>query len=155
MVGRAVLHEPDEGRIVSLRGTIVRFKVESDHTDGASCVEFTAAPGFDTGLHVHERLAETFYVLTGAFEFRADEETFQATAGACIFVPPGVQHAFANRGTAPAALLLIMSPSSHDRYFDELAEILAAEGPPDSDAIAALRKKYDTKQLSALSTSGA
>jgi hypothetical protein len=43
-----------------------------------------------------------------------------------------------------------MSPAGHDRYFDELAEILAADGPPDSDGIAALRKRYDTEQLSSL-----
>jgi mannose-6-phosphate isomerase-like protein (cupin superfamily) len=146
----AVLLGPGEGRSVSLRGTEVTFKVESSGADGASCLEFRAAPGFDTGLHVHERLEETFYVLAGEFEFRAGEQTFPASAGACMFVPPGMPHAFANRGTAPATLLLIMSPPRHDRYFDELAEILAAEGPPDSDAIAALRKRYDTEQLSAL-----
>ena len=43
-----------------------------------------------------------------------------------------------------------MAPAGHDRYFDELAEILAADGPPDSDAIAALRKRYDTEQISSL-----
>jgi len=153
MRDRTVLLEPGEGRSVSLRGTQVGFKVESDRAEGASCVEFTAAPGFDTGLHVHERLEETFYVLDGEFEFRAGEETFQATAGASIFVPPRVPHAFANRGAAPSKLLLIMSPPGHDRYFDELAMILAADGPPDSEAIAALRRNYDTEQLSSLAAS--
>jgi mannose-6-phosphate isomerase-like protein (cupin superfamily) len=146
----SVLLGPAEGRSVSLRGTEVVFKVESDRADGASCVEFTAAPGFDTGLHVHERLEETFYVLDGDFEFRAGDETFQASAGACMFVPPRIPHAFANRSAAPARLLLTMSPATHDRYFDELAGILAADGPPDSDGIAALRKRYDTEQLSSL-----
>jgi quercetin dioxygenase-like cupin family protein len=146
----SVVLGPAEGRSVSLRGTEVVFKVESDRADGASCVEFTAAPGFDTGLHVHQRLEETFHVLDGDFEFRAGDETFQAAAGACLFVPPGVPHAFANRSAASARLLLTMSPAGHDRYFDELAGILAADGPPDSDAIAALRKRYDTEQLSSL-----
>ncbi len=147
---RAVLLGPGQGRSVSLRGTEVVYKVESGRADGASCLEFRAAPGFDTGLHVHERLEEAFYVLAGEFEFRAGEEAFPATAGACMFVPPGVPHAFANRGAAPATLLLILSPPRHDRYFDELAEILAADGPPNSDAIASLRRRYDTEQLSAL-----
>jgi mannose-6-phosphate isomerase-like protein (cupin superfamily) len=145
-----VLLGPGEGRSVSLRGTEVVFKVESGNAHGASCVEFTAAPGFDTGLHVHERLEETFYVLAGEFEFRAGEKTFQATAGACMFVPPHVPHAFANRSPLPATLLLTLAPPTHDRYFDELAEILAGEGPPDSEAIAALRKRYDTEQISSL-----
>jgi hypothetical protein len=46
-----------------------------------------------------------------------------------------------------------MSPPGHDRYFAELAAILARSGPPDTDAIAALRSKYDTEQLSSLLTS--
>jgi mannose-6-phosphate isomerase-like protein (cupin superfamily) len=139
------------GRSVSLRGTEVVFKVESGAGVAMSCVEFSAAPGFDTGLHVHERLEEVFYVLEGEFEFRAGEEMLRAGQGACMRVTPGVPHAFANRGSSAARLLLMMSPASHDRYFDELAEILAAEGPPDSGAIAALRQRYDTRQLSSLS----
>jgi hypothetical protein len=75
-----------------------------------------------------------------------------AAPGACVFVPPGVPHAFANRSETRAKLLLTMSPPAHDRYFDELAEILAAEGAPDSAAIAALRERYDTRQLSSLAT---
>jgi mannose-6-phosphate isomerase-like protein (cupin superfamily) len=146
----AILLEPKEGRSVSLRGTMVGFKVESSEANGASLQEWTATPGFDTGLHVHERLEETWYVLDGELEFRAGKETFQAGPGACVFVPPHVPHAFANRTDAPAKFLMIMSPPTHDRYFDELADILAVDGPPDSEAIAALRKRYDTEQLSSL-----
>lgn len=43
----------------------------------------------------------------------------------------------------------MMAPADFDRYFVELADILAS-GPPDSDAIAALRRRYDTQQLSSL-----
>jgi mannose-6-phosphate isomerase-like protein (cupin superfamily) len=153
MVTGAVVLGPGEGRSVSLRGTDVVFKAESGSAEGASSVEFTAAPGFDTGLHVHQRLEETFYVLEGEFEFRVGDETVRASAGACMVVPRQVPHAFANRAGSPSRLLLIMSPPAHDRYFDELAEILTAAGPPDSDAIAALRRRYDTEQLSSLVTS--
>ena len=55
----------------------------------------------------------------------------------------------ANRTDGPARFLLILSPPGHDRYFDELAEILAVEGPP-GDAIAELRRRYDTEQISSL-----
>jgi len=139
-----------EGDAVSLRGTVVTFKVESGQAAGASCTEWVAVPGFDTGLHVHERLEETWYVLDGELEFRLGEETFNAAPGACVFVPPRVPHAFANRTQAPAKFLLMTSPPTHDRYFVELADILARSGPPDSEAIAALRAKYDTQQLSSL-----
>lgn len=141
-----------EGDFVSLRGTEVTFKVKSAQAEGASLTEWVAAAGFDTGLHVHERLEETWYVLDGELEFRLGEEIFNARSGSSVFVPPQVPHAFANRGQEPAKFLLMMSPPTHDRYFVELAEILARTGPPDSEAIAALRAKYDTQQLSSLVT---
>jgi mannose-6-phosphate isomerase-like protein (cupin superfamily) len=144
-----------EGDSVSLRGTEVTFKVESGQAEGASCTEWVAAPGFDTGLHVHERLEETWYVLDGELEFRLGDETVNAAAGACVLVPPHIPHAFANRSQAPAKFLLMMSPPTHDRYFVELAEILRRSGPPDSEAIAALRARYDTRQLSSLTTDAA
>ncbi len=147
---QAVTRKPGQGRSVSLRGTEVRYTVESGEAKGASCTEWSAAPGFDTGLHVHERLEETWYVLDGELEFHLGEETFTASAGATVFVPPRVAHAFANHTDAPAKFLLIMSPPGHDRYFDELAEILALDGPPDPHAIAELRSRYDTEQISSL-----
>ena len=153
-MGQSVLMPPGEGESVSLRGTEVIFKVRSDQAAGASCVEFVAAAGFDTGLHVHERLEETWYIREGEIEFRVGEETFQAAPGACVFVPPHVPHAFANRSEAPAKFMLLLSPPGHDRYFVELADILAQSGPPDTEAIAALRAKYDTKQLSSLVAGG-
>lgn len=145
-----VLVEAGEGRSVWLRGTTVGFKVESTRAGGASLTEWEAVPGFDTGLHVHERLEETWYVLDGELEFRVGEDTFRARAGATVFVPPRVPHAFANRGEEPAKFLLIMSPPGHDRYFDELAEIVAVDGPPDARAIADLRRRYDTQQIETL-----
>jgi mannose-6-phosphate isomerase-like protein (cupin superfamily) len=148
----AVFLAAGEGRSVSLGGTTVGFKVESSHASGASFQEWVAAPGFDTGLHVHERLEESWYILEGELEFRAGDESFNARTGATVFVPARVPHAFANRTDSPAKFLLIVSPPTHDRYFDELADILAADGPPDGAAIGALRKRYDTEQLSTLTT---
>ena len=146
----AVTLEPGQGRSVALGPTQVSFKVESTRAKGASLIEFTAAPGFDTGAHIHERLEESFYVLEGELEFQAGEKTFRAAPGACVFVPPQVPHAFANRTETPAKLLIVMSPPTHDRYFDELATILSAAGPPDGQAIGSLRERYDTTQLATL-----
>ena len=151
MTERAIVVQPGEGRSVDLRGTTVGFKVGSDHAKGASCLEWTAAPGFDTGAHIHSELEETWYVLEGELEFSAGEETFRAGPGVCVFVPPEVPHSFANRGGGSARFLLILSPADFDHYFDGLAAILAVDGPPDAEAIGALRKKHKTEQLSALS----
>jgi quercetin dioxygenase-like cupin family protein len=150
MGSQGILVAAGEGRSVRLGGTTVGFKVESDRAAGASLTEWEAVPGFDTGAHVRERLEETWYVLDGELEFRVGGETFTAAAGATVFVPPHVPHAFANRSGRPARFLLILSPPGHDRYFDELAEILAVDGPPDPHAIADLRSRYDTEQIETL-----
>lgn len=142
--------ETGEGRSVSLRDTTVTFKVTSSEATGASMVEFDAAPGFDTGTHIHNNLEETFYVVDGELQFEVDGQHLRATAGATVFVPPRVPHRFGNRGETRARMLIVMSPSGHDRYFDELADILAAEGPPDTKAIGDLRRRYDTEQVSTL-----
>jgi quercetin dioxygenase-like cupin family protein len=147
---QAIFSAPGEGATVSFRGTNLTFKVRGDQAATASWVEFEAAPGFDTGLHVHHNLEETYYVLEGEFELRAGDHTRNGGPGTVMLVPPGVPHSFANRTDASAKVLLLMTPPAHDQYFVELADILAASGPPDSEAIASLRNKYDTHQISSL-----
>src|ERR1700686_1819078 len=107
MTGQPAMLTAEKGDFVSLRGTEVTFKGRGNKAEGGSMTEWLAAPGFDTGLHIHERLEETWYVLDGELEFRDGEETFQASPGACVFVPPKVPHAFANRTEAPTKFLLI------------------------------------------------
>jgi len=51
----------------------------------------------------------------------------------------------------PARVLMTVSPPGHEHYFEELAR-LTAQGAPDPKAIGALRARFDTDQLSALTT---
>jgi hypothetical protein len=58
-------------------------------------------------------------------------------ANAADWVPPGVPHGFANPIVGPAKTVILSSPAAvHERYFEELAEILPKPGPLD---IAGLR----------------
>jgi len=146
----AITLGPGKGRQLRLGPSSICVLVTAERAIGATLVEFTAAPGFDTGLHLHRRLEEQFYVTTGQIQLRIGNQTTLTRPGGYAFVPPGVPHGFANPGQEPASLLLVMSPPGHERYFEELAGILGAGGRPDTDAIAALRRRYDTEQLSAL-----
>ena len=77
--------------------------------------------------------------------------TLRAKPGDFVLVPPGVPHGFANPVGDPATMVLLISSAAvHERYFEELAAILAKPGPPDIQAIAALHKRYDTEQVSPL-----
>jgi quercetin dioxygenase-like cupin family protein len=150
----AILIQAGEGKAVSLRGTHVAYKAEGERPGGGpTFLEFTAAPGFNTGDHIHSRIEEIFYIVEGEFNIRAGDRMLRAKPGDFILVPPGVPHGFGNPEDGPAKMVLLISPAGvHERYFEELAALLAKPGPPDIEAIAELRQRYDTEQVSPLST---
>ena len=146
--------QPGEGKIVEMRGLQVSYKAAGARTPaGPTFLEFKTPPGFNTGAHIHRTIEELFYVVSGEFELRVGDRTFRAGPGTFAAVPPGTAHGFGNPGTALATLLITISPAGvHERYFEELADILVRPGPPDTAAIAELRKRYDTEQLASLTT---
>jgi quercetin dioxygenase-like cupin family protein len=153
MTVEAIVLARGAGEKVAMRaGTEFTFKVAGKRpADGPTVIEIRAAPGFSTGDHVHSRIEELFYVLEGVFNIRAGDKVVKATRGDFVAIPPGVAHGFGNAGDESAALLGLVSPAGvHDQYVYDLAEILAKPGPPDVDAIAALRRRYDTTQVSPL-----
>jgi quercetin dioxygenase-like cupin family protein len=146
----ALIHEPEAGEALVLRGTKLRILSTAISSLGASTFEFLAASGWDTGSHLHATIEEQFYVVGGEMQLRAGDQVITGRPGTFVSIPPGVAHAFANRQDAPARMLLICTPPGHEHYFVELAAILAREGVPDPDEIAALRARYDTTQVSPL-----
>ncbi|MFF7893294.1 cupin domain-containing protein [Streptomyces sp. NPDC007907] len=160
---------PGHGRIMETSAQRVTFKVTGTHSRTASTFEVVVPPGFDVGAHVHTRSEELFYVLEGeldvlAFEPRirtpdnwrewespAGHRVVRATPGTVIAVPPGCPHAFANPTDTPAKMFFQASPPpDHERYFEELLELLGSGGPPDQAAIGELRARYDIEQLTPL-----
>lgn len=152
MTLEAVIFEPEGGETLSLRGTKVWVLATAATSIGAATFEFVAAPGWDTGSHFHSKIEEQFFVMDGELELRAGDRLIHGRPGTFIAVPPGVAHGFANRGELPARMLLVATPPGHERYFAELAEILSRAGAPDPDEIAALRARFDTTQVSPLTT---
>lgn len=146
----AVIRKPGESEAVSLAGQPLVFLVTGESTKHTSMFDWTVAPGFSTGLHVHAVQEETFYVLEGECEWQIGEERVKAGPGTYVFIPPGVPHSIGNATTRPARMLMTVSPPGHEHYFEELATLVARAGRPDPKQIAELRGRYDTRQLSAL-----
>lgn len=153
MTVEALVLQAGEGKTLSLRGTGVAYKAAGVRPGGGPTVlEFSVAPGFNTGDHIHSQIEELFYVIEGRVQIRVGERLLQAQPGDFVLVPPGVAHGFGSLEGGPAKLLLIISPAGvHERYFEELSEILSKPGAPDVQAIGDLRKRYDTTQVSPLS----
>ena len=146
----AIVIQAGEGKVLQMRGTEVAYKAEGERPgNGPTFLEFSVASGFYTGDHVHSRIEEIFYVVEGEFRVRAGDRVVHAKPGDFILVPPGVPHGFGTPDLGPGKILVLVSPAGvHDRYFEELAELLARPGSPDIQAIAELRRRYDTEQVS-------
>ena len=149
MSAKPVIRRPGESKVVMLSGHPMEFLVTAADTRHTSMFDWTIPPGFSTGLHVHRVQEETFYLLEGECQWVIGDETVRATPGTYVFIPPGVPHNIRNLTAAPARVLMTVSPPGHEHYFEELAAAVG-HGTPDPTAIAALRSRYDTDQLSAL-----
>jgi quercetin dioxygenase-like cupin family protein len=143
----AIILRRGEAQGVSSRGSQIDFLVTAEHAKGCSMFELSIAPGFDTGPHYHTKMEEIFYVLEGELNLRASDRVVRGGPGTFVFVPIGAAHSFGNQGPGMARMLLITAPPGFEGYFKEVSALLAEEGPPDAEAIASLRRKYDTIEL--------
>jgi mannose-6-phosphate isomerase-like protein (cupin superfamily) len=128
-------------------GVTINILVRGSDTDGAwSLLDYTMPPRFaGPPPHRHRHTTETFYCVRGEATMTLDGRAVRLAAGELVVVPPGVAHAFANAGEAPATLLIHLSPGGFERYFDELAA-LVREGPwppVDPSAVARLLAGHD------------
>ena len=148
-----------------IQGASMTLKVGAGQSRAWSAFEAEVAPGFDVGAHLHNEVEELFYILDGeldllAFEPRArtadnwrgweaadGARVLHGGPGATMFVPAGCPHAFANPGPGPARMIFLVSPSGHEYYQKELAELVATTTGPLDTAIAELRARHDIEQL--------
>jgi quercetin dioxygenase-like cupin family protein len=150
MSAKAVIQMPKQAKAVTLSGEPLAFLVTGEHTKHTSMFEWTMPARFSTGLHVHRVQEETFYVLEGECEWQIGDQRIHATPGTYVFIPPGVPHNIANAGDTPARVIMTVSPPGHEHYFEELAKLVVSGKRPEPDAIAALRRRYDTDQHTVL-----
>jgi oxalate decarboxylase/phosphoglucose isomerase-like protein (cupin superfamily) len=159
-----LLLPPGGGR--KIQGMTV--KAGADQSPTWSAFEAEVGPGFDVGAHWHERAEEIFYVLDGELDLLAFQPAGQVGGdwrewksqagtpvlrggpGSFMLVPAGCPHAFYNPGLRPARMLFMVAPAGHERYLQELTDLLAAGGPPDQAEISALRLRHDIHQLTPL-----
>lgn len=146
----AVIHMPGPGLGVVLAGEPLKFLVTGQDSKHNCMFDWTLPAGFSTGLHVHRVQEETFYVLEGECTWQIGDQQVRATPGTYVFIPPGVPHNIGNGSDRPARMIMTVSPPGHENYFVELAALVTGGGPPDPEAVAALRNRYDTTQLSSL-----
>ena len=87
-------------------------------------------------MHTHRHEDEYSVVLEGRVGAQIGAHVIEALPGAVLVKPRGVPHAFWNPADTPARLLEIISPAGFERYFAQLAQILATPAAPDRQALA-------------------
>jgi quercetin dioxygenase-like cupin family protein len=147
---KAVIRTPGDTQGVKLSGQPMGFLVTGEDTKYTSMFDWTLPPRFATGLHVHRVQEETFYVLEGECDWQIGEQRIRAVPWTYVFIPPGVPHNISNTTYKPARVIMTVSPPGHEKYFEELAQVVASGSPPDAKVIGELRSRYDTDQLSTL-----
>lgn len=133
---------PRDGAPLNVLGHMVTVKLDRAQTDGHYYVfEVLTPPGHGIPPHVHEREDEMIRVLEGEFAVRLGERSFQAPAGADIFFPRGVVHAFQNVGSGPGRTLWTVVPGGNFQQFFEQLDALPP-GPPDPAKVAAIFAEF-------------
>ena len=154
MSAKPVIRMPGDNTGVMLRGQPMAFLVTGEDTKHTSMFDWTIPAGFATGLHVHRVQEETFYVLEGECEWQVGDERDPRDARNLSVPSAGrsSQHHQRQRQARPRA---------HDGLATGTRTLLRRAGQagrnrerPDAKAISELRARYDTDQLSALTTKG-
>lgn len=130
-----------------LGGDVVTIKATGEQTGGAyTMIETVTPPDAGPPRHVHHREEETFYILEGSFVFHLGDRRIMAGQGSVLVAPKGVPHRFANVGSTPGRLLIIVRPAGFEHFIREFAT-LPPDQPPDLAKMKAIGDKYGLEFL--------
>ena len=134
-------------------GVPTLLRATADTTNGAfGLIEHPMLPpGFASPYHVHHREDESFYVLQGRVAFVCDGKWLTAGPGDFVFGPRNIPHGFKVTGTAPAQILLLVSPGGFERFIKDLSEPAGTlPSAPDIAKLVAVAASYGVDILGPL-----
>lgn len=143
-MGQPRVVRPGEGESFDLgRGVGVVIEVTGESTGGRfALVEHPIEPGGLVEYHTHIEEDECSYVLEGEIGVQVGDEVIAAPAGAVVYKPLGVEHAFWNAGSVRTRLIDIISPAGFEHFFEETVGLVAADGSFDEAGFERLAKRY-------------
>jgi quercetin dioxygenase-like cupin family protein len=143
-MGEPGMIRPGEGESFDLgRGVSVVIKVSGESTGGLfSVVEHPVEPGGLVENHTHTNEDECFYVSEGEVGVQVGEEIMTAQAGAVIYAPRGIEHAFWNAGSTPARVIHVYAPAGFERFFAQTVGLVAPDGSFDEEGFERLAQSY-------------
>jgi quercetin dioxygenase-like cupin family protein len=148
----------EDGDAFTFFGSLTWFRATGDQTGGAlGLIEHIVPPGAGSPWHVHHNEDESFLILDGEILFLVGQEQQRITAGSGTFVfgPRNIPHGFRNDGSAPARMLLQVTPAGFEQFAATLCEPASqpasgSGGPPDMGRVMAEAAKYNIEILGPL-----
>lgn len=121
----------------------IRYLVDGSRTGNMGMFELTVPPASNVPpAHSHSNNEELVYVLEGRLRYTVGSEARDLSAGQVMHTPRGSVHAFSNPFDATARALIILSPDIGAQYFEDVAAVINAGGPPDKAALVEVMNRY-------------
>lgn len=110
-------------------GVRMVIHIPGERTDNQlSLIEGFMPPGGDNGLHVHEHVDESMYLISGELEVTIGNLQFTMKPGESYFAPRNMPHRLRNVGTTEARTLLIDTPGSFTHLIRRAGILLTGSG---------------------------
>ncbi|WP_265286649.1 cupin domain-containing protein [Verminephrobacter eiseniae] len=110
--------EAGAGEKVWMSGDEYQILLDAKNSGGAmTLINALVPPGGGPPTHAHGDVDELFFVVDGELEIIVDEVPHRVTAGGRVFVRRNVPHAFMNRTSAPARMLIFYTPGGVEEFF--------------------------------------
>ena len=91
----------------------------------------------------HKQYDETIYGIEGVLTFTVEGKSVDIGPGDCCFIPRGAIHGFVNSKQQNAKALAIVTPALiGPDFFQEMASIVNAGGPPDIEKVKAVMSMH-------------
>lgn len=125
---------PMKNEVIRLGQIEVKFLLEAADTNGALAMfEFTVPAGARVPVpHSHAHYDETIYGVEGVITFTVEGKAVPIGPGETCFIRRGAVHGFNNLHSGQAKALAVVTPAKiGPDFFQEMAAIVNADGPPD------------------------
>ena len=121
----------------------IRYLIDGSDTASMGMFELTVPPGSNVPPpHSHTNNEEIVYVLEGTLRYSVGADTRDLSVGQSMHTPKGMVHGFSNHSTELARALIVLSPDIGTQYFNDVAAVVNAGGPPDKAALVAVMGRY-------------
>jgi quercetin dioxygenase-like cupin family protein len=129
-----VISPENAGENLWFGGGLITFKVTSAQSGGVVCMFLHAAGrGKRTPLHVHPDHDETFYILEGEFLLHIDGVEQRAGAGATVFIPRGIPHAFLVTSELARSVCFVTPGEVMEAFYRQAGDVVANPTVPPAE----------------------